>query len=491
MALIDQLLNQIQTQADEDRQNNQELRLSMYLDDYKDQIITLLKSQFHKDNCNRLYPMFATYYNLFKKVVNLKSVIYKKEAKRIWHTRKDNEDENYSDLIKDSKIHSTMVLCNKLTNSNNTSFVRIIPNIQNQVIKYEAIPSENISIIQNPENSNEIIALLHRVTIRDSNINLSLITRKKINDKFRIKYFYWDKENYIILDADRKVLKKDGVLQEFENPYKDKNNEGIIPYTLFNFMLPISGGIWNETVNTDLYDGTLQVNVFQTYFNNLLKQAGYRQPVISGVAKDEIKTFNEKASDALQPIIISDPQGKISTFELSGNITDVQSAIHDIISEISDNHGVDFSSRTSSAQKMSGLALSISQEGIDNIREEQQPLYRESEKELAEKTVIIANKDLKSNIDVEGNFSIDFYEDKKDIPVKDKIEQDKFYLSKNLKSIIDLYREIDLDCWSDEEALKRIELNRQQNESLIDDFPFSPVDDEEEKEETENAEPES
>ncbi|KKL21679.1 hypothetical protein LCGC14_2443010, partial [marine sediment metagenome] len=162
--LIQEVLSQINTKAEKHRQYSQELRLSMYLDDYETEVTDLLRAQFHKDNYKRLYPMLASYYNLFKKIVNIKSVIYKREAQRKWYRRDGkSEDENYAELIQKTNINTNQQLANKLTNVNNTSLVRIIPYIDNREIQYEAIPSELISITQNPDKPSEIRSLLHMV----------------------------------------------------------------------------------------------------------------------------------------------------------------------------------------------------------------------------------------------------------------------------------------------------------------------------------------
>lgn len=476
--VVDSIIAQFQSSAETARQTSQENRLSMYLDDYDTEILTLLHSQFHRDNYKRLYPMLANYYNLLKKIVNLKSVIYQQEAKRIWYKRDGKTvDDNYGEIIQNSNIHITMPLGNKITNVNNTSLIRIMSNSDKRIMEYEVIPSELISITQNPEKPSEIKSLLHQVVIQDSYTKLNALVRtpgsvlvnmNRDSSKYILKYFYWDKEKYIVLDSDfKKTL-------EIDNPYRNKDGEGIIPYVLLSNFPSISGTIWNETVNNDIYIGTLQVNVLQTYLNNLLKTSGYRQLFITGIDKEEIGRLDERASDPLQIVGLSSKDAKIAGILLSGNINEVKDCIHDVISEIADNHGISFSSRVSSAQKMSGLALQISQETIDNIREEQQPLYRSFEKQISEDTVIIANTDLKSNIDVEGDLSIDFYDFEDKIDPKDKVTLNNWYLSKNLKSIIDIYREIDPDCESDEAAAKRIEENKNINDEYTNSFDFVP-----------------
>lgn len=489
-SIINQVLAQINHKSETDRQHSQELRLSMYLDDYESEVEKLLKKQFHRDNHKRLYPMMASYYNLYKKIVDLKSVIYKKEARRKWYKRDGKtEDQKYSELIKETNINTNQQLCNKLTTINNASMVRIISDVENKKIKYEAVPGELLSVTQNSNNPKEIISVLHMVVIQDSYSKLANLPNDPGADhteinKYIQKYFYWDNDYYIILDADRKL-----VVQP-DNP-ENKNPYGFIPYVLFQSMPSISGSIWNETVGHDLYRGTLQVNVLQTYLNNALKLTGYRQPWITGVDSDEIKKLDERVSDGLQPMALSSPEAKFGSFELSASVEILKDCIHDIISEIADNHGVSFNSRTTSAQKQSGLALSIQKDQLDNLRVEQFPLYRESENELAQKTVKIANQDLGINIDVEGTFSINFYEEQQETTPNEKIEQDTFYLKNNLKSVVDLYKEIDPDCTDKDEAMKRIAENKEINDNFRNTFGLMVDEGKDENESDENTEDEN
>ena len=448
----------------------------MYLDDYNDEIIKLLRKQFHKDNVARLYPMIARYYNTLKKIVNLKSVIYKQEAERQWYKNSDKKiDDKYEQLMSKSNIDTTMQLTNKLTNVNNTSFVRIIPDIVDGVIKYASVPSELVSVLQDPNDPSEITAILHRVCTHDSYIQMTGIScnNDRESTSYTSKYFYWDKDNYLILDSDRKPIYQE------KNP-DNKNPYGVIPYVMFSNMPSISGSIWNETVNDDLYSGTLQVNVLQTYLNNAIKLLGYKQLFISGMSTEESKKLNASVSDALQPITATDSNAKITAVEMTNGVTDIRESIHDVMSEIADNHGVSFNARTQSASKSSGLALAIEQEQVDNIRDEQIPLYRQAEKKLSERTVIIANKDLKAGIS-EGTLSINFYEDNEQVPIKDQILKDQFDLKNNLKSIVDLYKESDPDVIDDKDAIKRLNENKQLNDALLPSFSLGMEEDEPEE----------
>jgi hypothetical protein len=443
----------------------------MYLDAYNDEVLKLLKNQFHRDNYARLYPMVARYYNTFKKIVNLKSVLYKREAERYWYNSDGKTiNDNYTNLLINSNIHSTMQLCNKLTNINNASLVRIIPDHKTKTIKYSAVPAEVINVTQDPNDPSEITSLLHRVTTQDTyevlnNIGYSFnrSRERQLKRSYNSKYFYWTKDNYYILDNELKPT-----VQE-KNP-ENINPYGVIPYQIFTNFPMVSGSIWNETLNDDLYTGTLQINVLQTYLNNALKLLGYLQLFISGIDDDEAKKLDARVSDALQPITTRNESARIQAVQMSNGVVEIRDTIHDIISEIADNHGVSFGSRTDSAQRQSGLALAIDQEQINNIREEQIPLYRENEKKLAQKTVVIANKEFNAGIDEGGSLSINFYEEEKLVSEGDKLKRDMFNLKNNIISVVDLYRQNDTDVGDDNEVLARIQQNKMINDELLDTF---------------------
>ena len=87
-------------------------------------------------------------------------------------------------MIQSSNLHIAAQTANKYLNVNNTTFMRIIPVIDKGIIKYEAVPSENIIILRNDENPFEFDALLHKIILDSQN-------------KY---YLYWDKEIFGIVN---------------------------------------------------------------------------------------------------------------------------------------------------------------------------------------------------------------------------------------------------------------------------------------------------
>ncbi|MBW1784864.1 MAG: hypothetical protein JRL30_29480, partial [Deltaproteobacteria bacterium] len=190
------------------------------------------------------------------------------------------------------------------------------------------------------------------------------------------------------------------------------------------------------------------------------------------ITPEEFAKLGNKVTDGLSPFAFTNKDGKVDSVQISGTLADYRDTIHDIISEIADNHGIAFSSRTTSAQKQSGLSLTIEKEALEDIKEEQLPEYRAAEDELSYKTSIILNTDLNAGIDLEGTFSIDFYEDREIDSVDDRIKWIDFLITKNFRSYIDIFREIDHDIDSKEEAEKRIKNNQEINQKYAGSLNF-------------------
>jgi bifunctional DNase/RNase len=426
------------------RMNNQLDRFNVYIDNFQDQVNTLLKAQFNPDNHNMLYYMQTSYLNLLKKIVNLKSVLYKNQANRQWLVGEE-PDENYTDLIENSNIHVAYQALNKFVNVNNTAFMRVSTDEQRKRIVYDAIPSDSIIVLQNIENPLKMDALLRKTTINEE-----------------IFYIYWDTEEFMLLDESFNPAG-----EREENPYIDPaTGEGIIPYIPFWALQPIAGDFWNETISNDLYQSTLQINVQMAHLNNQMKLAGLRQLVFSGLMNEDIKKLYEHIVDGLRPIALKGEEAKAMALEMSGHMKEFMDVVHDIISQVSDQHGISFASQTTTAQRQSAAALKIEKEALDNLREEQEPLFRDSEEKVGRVTAIMANTDLGTNINLnEGALDIEFVRDPEYID-SEIIPSIEYATKEGYKSKTQIFMELNPGTESEDEAKKQIQQNMTENREL-------------------------
>jgi hypothetical protein len=426
------------------RMQNQLDRFNVYIDNFQDQVNTLLKKQFNPENHDMLFYMQTSYLNLLKKIVNLKSVLYKNQANRQWLVG-ETADDDYNELIEDSNIHIAYQALNKFTNVNNVAFMRISTDTVTGKMVYDAIPSDSIIVLQNLEDPLKMDAILRKTTINEE-----------------IFYIYWDSEEFMLLNESFEL---EG--ERKANPYIDpETGEGIIPYVPFWSLQPIAGDFWNETIGNDLFQSTVQVNVQMAHLNNQMKLSGLRQIVFSGLMNEDIKELYSHIVDGLRPIALKGEDSKAVALEMSGNLRDFMQVIHDIISQVADQHGISFASQTTTAQKQSAVALKIEKEALDNLREEQEPLFRDGEERVGRITAIMANQDLDKNINLnEGALDVQFVRDPEYID-SEIIPSIEYATKEGYKSKAQIFMELNPGTESEDEAKEKIQKNIADNEAL-------------------------
>lgn len=456
--LITSVLNQFITEADNVRSDFQERRMNIYLDDYVDQITELMKTQFATENYNVLYPMVAQYDNVLKKIIHLKAQTYKDVPKRAWSVGED-EDETYQQVVGMSNLDSECISLEKFAFVNNIAFMRI--KVIGDQLVYEAIAPENISVEQDKKNPMEIHALIHR------------IVKNSTKGQFVSSYHVWT-DGLSSLDDDTfpqgyfKVYRED---DEFDddtekqpNPYIDpKTGRGIIPYVDMRTVRGVD--YWCETMNDDLRIGTLQINVMESHFNNLMKWSGYRQLFITGDV--DTKELQRQKSDVGAVIAVRSVAGQTSptvqTEEMTTDPNNLLTAISRVKAILADNHGVSYSADSlSSGQRQTAEAMTINRQQLIDIRKGVLPLFREFEYKLAWYTVIIANTPLNmqglgKSIDITGEFSIDYQEPKVVSDPREEFETDLLKVNAGIMSKADLMIKYNPDIKSEDQAIKALQ----------------------------------
>ena len=479
MSTLSTILNEFQTDADNNRANIQEQRMDIYLDCYEGQIKDLLKTQFTKENFDVLRPMIATYDNVFKKIINMKARTYKDVPLRKWLESKvaegelPEEDEGYSELLTKSNIDSEFITLEKFSFVNNVAFMRIIPDPDRERITYEAIAPENVSIEQDDEDPMQYNALLYR------------LVKNNTSGKHFDRWIIWtngaasmDTKEFptgysqIIDVRDGNEDTGDKIPNKFIDP---DTKLGIIPFPDFRTVRGVD--FWAETMNEDLHNGTLQINVNQTHHNNLMKFSGYRQIFITGDI--DTKALHKQKSDVAVLVNIKPVQGQtvpsVQTEEITKDPNELLTAISRVKAILADNHGVSFSADSmASGQRQTAEAMTINRQQILELRKDVLPLFSESEKTMAKYTVIIANTPknqggLGMSIDIEGQFQIDYKEPKVVVDEKTELETDIIKMNQELQSKTDLVRKYNPDIKDEAAAEAFILKNREINDRLSTD----------------------
>ena len=464
--MIAKILNQLARDNNELRKTSQENRMSMYLDNYEDLILTKLKTQFSKENQDVLYPMVALHDNVFKAINNLKAKTYKDSPNREWVVNNE-ADESYNDLILKSNLDSESIRLEKFSFINNIAFMRA--KIVYGKLCYEAIAPEYIDIEQDPQDPWKFNALVHTIVKNATSGEHTTAYHVWTNGKSSIDEETMPNGYMQTVYLDSEGVERGG--EKIPNPYIDpETQEGIIPYVEMRTVMGVD--YWSETMNNDLYEGTLQINVKQTHSNNLKKYSGYRQLFISGGQVDTAKLQNQK-SDVASAIVVSGVVGQseptIQAVEHSNDPNVLDRAINGDKAQLAQNHGVSFNAEAMSGnQRQTAEAMTISRQQLMEIRKEVLPLFREYEKNLAKITVIIANTPQESglglNIDITGEFRIDYVEPKVVSSPKEELETDLLKISQGVMSKAQLLMKLNPDIKSEEDAIERLEKIKEINE---------------------------
>ena len=473
--LVSTVLNQFITDADNNRSQEQSDRMDIYLDCYEDQIKALLKTQFTPENYQYLLPMVATYDNVFKKIVNLKAQNYKEVPKRSWLVGEDQEeDDGYQEVVSNSNLDSESISLEKFSFVNNIAFMRLKVVKGDDKITYEAVAPENISIEQDEKDPMRIHAVIHK------------IVKNATSGQFVSAYHVWT-DGLSSLDDEEfpqgffQVTRTDvnGDEQEGKkqpNPYIDPNtNRGIIPYVEMRTVRGVD--YWNETINSDLSSGTIQINVQQTHLNNLMKWSGYRQTFLLGDV--DTKQLQKQKSDVAALIQVKGTAGQptpsVQTEEMAKDPNELLTAISREKAILADNHGVSFSADAqSSGQRQTAEAMTINRQQILEIRKSVLPLFREYEHTLAWYTVIIANtsvsmQGLGKSIDITGEFFIDYQEPKVVTDPRADFELDLLKVNAGIMSKADLMIKYNPDIKSEDQAVQQLQKNQELNAGLTAD----------------------
>lgn len=442
------------------RKGVQTNRYHVYTDNFKHLVREKLKEQFHEDNYDRLYWMTATFLNLFKKIVNLKSMLYKKEAVRRW-LKADGEtvDENFNDYVNVGQRHLAFQMLNKYVNMANVAFLRLKPN--GRQIEYEAVPPQNIYVITDYRNPMKYNVLLHKI----------VVDQDEEENNF---YIYWDREKYGILNYDLSRW----IEKEQENRYFDPNkNEGVIPYVPCYGIQPLANDFWSETLNQDLYEATIQANVHLTHWNNLFKNSAYKQLIFLGLNPDDIRSLYGHVMDGATPITIRGEGADAKAETLVDDLEKSIRALRMLLSHVADQHGVEIQVERSS-QSESGFAIKLKREAMKEIRQEQEPLFRECENTCAYYTAIMARTEWGAPIDINGSLDVSFVVGNAEM-TKEDMEIEAWKKDEGLKSLVELFMELNPD-YTEEEALEKIKENQKINRQLGGQSVLGEIEEEEE-----------
>jgi len=360
--------------AEKDRQEEADNRLCIYSDDYEEIIRDTLKTLFCKENYENLYYHVNQSQNIFKRVVNQISMIYKADAQRTL----DVQSDRYETIKDETDIDTRMRKVNRLTNAMNDIIVMVA--VHDGRICYDLITPNVCTVIQDPDNPSKMDALIYRLT--------SVNTPTSAN----IRYAYWDVNgNHAILDGYFRTISviysPDGSGGGMPYPYRDKSGAFVIPAVVLHRQHP-EDSFWDQDSGRDLYNAAVGLGWKLTLKDYYFKSASFKQIY---VIADDLNVPNKQRADVSTMLHLRGEDSEIGTLDLQVAIDKLVESITADVNMIINNYGISADMWTLSVSEMSGRALKIRNMALLEQRQEQTPAYRRLETELFEKTRIVNN----------------------------------------------------------------------------------------------------
>ncbi len=436
---IDQNFLKAKLDAEKARMDEAEDRLSLYMDDYEAIIQAEMEAIFSKDTYDKLKDKVNQSQNVLKRIINEISTIYKEEAKRTIEPKSDRYDELKKELNLDLKMRRA----NRFTNLLNECLIKV--DVRDGKIVHDFITPHICSVIQDDKDPTKARAIIYQMTWVD--------TRYKTD----IEYHYWDDDgNYFIFDK-HWVIKE--VIYDGNSPYKDKDRKGkfILPFVVFHRQEPLCN-FWDQDSGRDLYNAATTIGVKMTLFDDYFHTASFKQIYMIG---DAAKMPQDQRKDPLTIMTVPPGEGAaIGTLDIQANLMDMKQAVMFGITSIMNNYGISSDQWTLSFTELSGVALRIRMQPLEEIRREQIPLYRDYERDLFEKTRMVNNAWASTmgwkKIPDKSTFAVDFG----DVTFPEDAMQRFGYRTKLMQSgLISLgqyYQDFNPDIKDEEEAEKKI-----------------------------------
>lgn len=441
--------------AEKDRMDEAQKKLDLFKDDYEDIIRDRISQLFHEKNYERLYYHVNQSQNILKRVIKEISTIYKSEAKRTLSA----ECKRYEELKTQIKFDVMLKKVNRYTNLMNETLLKI--GVRGGKIVYDIITPNICIVIQNEDDPTEPDAILYSLT----KTNL-LIGKATIN------WFYWDIDgNHFILDEDFRIIEVIYDAEIAPSPYFDADNDKyILPFVVFHREYP-DYSFWDQDTGRDLYNANLAIGVNMTLLDYYFKVCSVKQVYIVG---DTSKVPSEQVLDPLSVFSVPAAEGaSVGTLDMQINLEQLVKSITFQINGIINNYGISADQFSLQISEMSGRALKIRNRALMEIREEQMPLYRDSETELYNKTRIVNNAwpAFFPKMNEKAELSVDFGEIEFPDDPMDEIELQGKKLRMGIISLGQFFQFFNPDIKEENEAEKEIINNLKKLQELTEKYP--------------------
>lgn len=352
-------------------------RYNMYNDNYKDQVKKRLLEIYSNAALLNMDKQIDMTNNVYKTIVNKISRVYSSGVDR------EFGDEKMEEVYKENRIDKYMKQANRYVNAFNDVIMQIGWDSDNDKPRF-------------------LFRYPHKTKVRlDSNGNHSEVEYfvSKMKDG-QERWAFWSKSEHYY-----KIYNKQG---DATKEYMDGNEDGLNPYGVLPFIFFQNGfrdsSFWDMHSGNDLIEVTLDVAVYNTFKNYMIKWQSFKQIVVQGTNVGAIKG---QILDPSQALTVEGDDVKLDVLDLQANIKELRETIESQATNVAINYSISPSQFRMSGQVSSGFSLQMENSGLDEFTKEQQSDFIQYEKELYKLLVTVGNVE-GANFSESAEFNVSF-----------------------------------------------------------------------------------
>lgn len=381
-------------------------RYDMYSDNYRKLVERRLTEIYSKASLLRMDKQIDMTNNVYKAIVDKISKVYS------YGVIREFKDENMEQFYTDSRIDKYMAAANKYVNAFNDLLLQVSWDTDNDKVRF---------IFRYPHKT--------RVAVDENNLPVEVEYFVESLDSGE-KWAYWNKyEHYY-----RIYSKED----DFTIESVPGNKENVNPYGVLPFVFMQNGFRDEEFFNVysgmDMVEVTLDMAVYNTFKNYMIKWQSFKQIVVQGSNVGVIK------GQVLDPSTALTAEGtdiKIDVLDLQANIRELSDTIDKGMTNVAINYNISPSQFRMTGQVSSGFALQMENSALDDDIRAQQDDFKDYEKELHDLLIIVGNVN-NANFKEDSEFTVMFNEPSYPESRESKLSSDEKAIQLGLTNAIDI-----------------------------------------------------
>lgn len=352
-------------------------RYEMLNDNYKDQVKKRLLEIYSKASLLNMDKQLDMTNNVYKMIVNKISRVYNAGVDRVF------SNDGMAELYETVKIDKYMNQANRLVNALNDVLIQVSWNTET-----------NLPILT--------FRYPHRTKVVTDAHGKPLEVEYLISsDNTTERWAFWS-----ITEHYYKDYKADG---SFDVVMIDGNENGVNPYGVLTFVFMQNGFrdgyFWDMYTGNDMVECTLDMAVYNTFKNYMIKWQSFKQIIVQG---SNVGAISGQVLDPSQALTAEGENIKIDVLDLQANLKELQEVIDHQMTNLAINYNISPSQFRLTGEVSSGFALQMENAQLDEFTQGQQSDFIGYEQSLNRLIVIVGNTE--GNNYSADNFEVTFNE---------------------------------------------------------------------------------